>query len=61
MEHFQNDDLEYIVDDYYEVDGFDDGRVFSDDEFHTNQNTEHVDSDFEDDIDTVSNCYFSVN
>lgn len=61
MEHFQNDDLAYIVDDYYEVDDFDDGQFFSDDEFHTDQNTEHIDSDFEDDIDTVSNRYFSVN
>ncbi|KAG6598673.1 hypothetical protein SDJN03_08451, partial [Cucurbita argyrosperma subsp. sororia] len=52
MEQFQNDDLAYIVDDYFEVGDFDDGQFFSDDDFHTDQSTEHIDSDFEDDIDT---------
>lgn len=61
MEQFQNDDLAYIVDDYFEVDDFDDGGFFFDDDFNTNQTTiEQIDSDFEDDIDTVSNCYFYV-
>ncbi|KAG7020205.1 SPBC2A9.03, partial [Cucurbita argyrosperma subsp. argyrosperma] len=44
MEHFQNDDLA--------VNDFDDGGFFSDDEFHTDQNIEHIDSDFEDGMDT---------
>ncbi|XP_023522203.1 uncharacterized WD repeat-containing protein C2A9.03-like [Cucurbita pepo subsp. pepo] len=52
MEQFQNDDLAYIVDDYFEVGDFEDGQFFSDDDFHTDQSTEHIDSDFEDDIDT---------
>ena len=53
MEHFQNDDLA--------VNDFDDGGFFSDDEFHTDQNIEHIDSDFEDDMDTVSFANFLFN
>ena len=61
MEQFQNDDLAYIVDDYFEVGDFDDGQFFSDDDFHTDQSTEHIDSDFEDDIDTVSTATYLFN
>ncbi|PON61593.1 Guanine nucleotide-binding protein, beta subunit [Parasponia andersonii] len=47
MAHFVNDDLEYVVDDYYDVADFEE-VPFGDDQPHKN---DAIDSDFEDDFD----------
>ena len=53
MDHFQNDDLEYVVDDYFDVDDFDDDP-FADMQSHKRDDIDPFDSDFEDDFDMVS-------
>ncbi|KAL5559035.1 hypothetical protein UlMin_035246 [Ulmus minor] len=50
MDHFQNDDLEYVVDDYFDVDDFDDDP-FADMQSHKGDDIDPFDSDFEDDFD----------
>ncbi|GMN45299.1 hypothetical protein TIFTF001_014485 [Ficus carica] len=50
MAHFLNDDLEYVVDDYYDVDDFEEDP-FSENQPHKNGDADHFDSDFEDDFD----------
>ncbi|XP_041013334.1 uncharacterized WD repeat-containing protein C2A9.03-like isoform X1 [Juglans microcarpa x Juglans regia] len=53
MEHFQNDDLEYVVDDYYyDMAGFDDEDFFTHIEPQRNNDVDSPDSDFEDDFET---------
>ncbi|XP_010060167.2 uncharacterized WD repeat-containing protein C2A9.03 isoform X1 [Eucalyptus grandis] len=51
MEQFHNDDLEYVVDDFYD-EFYDDDNPFSDVESPRNSDTESVDSDFEDDFES---------
>ena len=54
MEHFQNDDLEYVVDDYYDVSDFEHDDPF--DEPEPQRDTadfDSFDSDFEDDFESV--------
>lgn len=53
MEHFQNDDLEYVADDYYDVPDFEEDDPFSDDQSLKNDEIENFDSDFEDDFEMV--------
>ncbi|XP_022773159.1 uncharacterized WD repeat-containing protein C2A9.03-like isoform X1 [Durio zibethinus] len=50
MEHFQNDDLEYVVDDYYDVDDFEHDDPFAEPE--PQRDTAEFDSDFEDDFES---------
>ncbi|KAH7524424.1 hypothetical protein FEM48_Zijuj06G0117700 [Ziziphus jujuba var. spinosa] len=50
MEHFQNDDLEYVTDDYYDVPDFEEDDPFSDDQSLKNDDIEDFDSDFEDEF-----------
>lgn len=54
MAHFLNDDLEYVVDDFYDVADFEEDP-FGDyyDPPHKNNATDSLDSDFEDDFDLV--------
>lgn len=60
MEHFQNDDLEYVVDDYYyDMADFDDDDLLPDNEPQRN-NDDSPDSDFEDDFETVIFILFRV-
>ncbi|XP_030541403.1 uncharacterized WD repeat-containing protein C2A9.03-like isoform X1 [Rhodamnia argentea] len=51
MEQFHNDDLEYVVDDYYD-EFYDDDNPFSDSESPLGTDVEMVDSDFEDDFES---------
>lgn len=51
--HFNNDELEYVVDDYYDASDFEDDP-FGDVESPRNNNFDSFDSDFEDDFPTVS-------
>lgn len=53
MEHFQNDDLEYVTDDYYDVPDFEEDDPFSDDQSLKNDDIEDFDSDFEDEFELV--------
>lgn len=53
MEHFSNDDLEYVVDDYYDVSDFEDEYTFSDNVRQQSLSSDSPDSDFEDDFETV--------
>jgi len=50
MEHFNNDDLEYVVDEYYDVPDFAVEDTSSD---IVPELTSDVDSDFEDEFPTV--------
>ncbi|KAJ0087095.1 hypothetical protein Patl1_08498 [Pistacia atlantica] len=50
--HFNNDDLDYVVDDYYDAADFDNDDPFSDVESPGNNNSDSLDSDFEDDFET---------
>ncbi|XVE95335.1 hypothetical protein REPUB_Repub02eG0088100 [Reevesia pubescens] len=51
MEHFQNDDLEYVVDDYYDVDDFEHDDAFTEPEPQRDTaEFDSFDSDFEDDF-----------
>ncbi|KAK8684094.1 hypothetical protein V6N13_040131 [Hibiscus sabdariffa] len=50
MEHFQNDDLEYVVDDFYDFDDFEHDDPFAGPEFL--RRTTDFDSDFEDDFES---------
>lgn len=52
MEQFHNDDLEYVVDDYFD-EFYDDDNPFSDVESPGSTDVESVDSDFEDDFESV--------
>ncbi|KAG6715008.1 hypothetical protein I3842_05G228800 [Carya illinoinensis] len=53
MEHFLNDDLEYVVDDYYyDMASFEDEDFFPDNEPQRNNDVDSPDSDFEDDFET---------
>ncbi|KAL2503811.1 Transducin/WD40 repeat-like superfamily protein [Abeliophyllum distichum] len=49
MEHFQNNELEYVVDDYYDVTDFDDDD-FSPRSVSNSIDDDSMDSDFEDDF-----------
>ncbi|KAI6687713.1 hypothetical protein NL676_024541 [Syzygium grande] len=51
MEQFHNDDLEYVVDDYFD-EFYDDDNPFSDVESPGSTDVESVDSDFEDDFES---------
>lgn len=51
MEQFHNDDLEYVVDDYYD-EFYDDDNLFSDSESPRSTDVEMADSDFEDDFES---------
>lgn len=53
MAHFQNDDLEYIADDYFDVPDFEEDDSFSDNQSVKNDNIHFLDSDFEDDFEIV--------
>ncbi|KAF7816953.1 putative WD repeat-containing protein C2A9.03 isoform X1 [Senna tora] len=55
MEHFNNDDLEYVDADYYDVPDFEDDDSFPDNGPHTNRASYSADSDFEDDFELQSN------
>ncbi|KAL6969100.1 hypothetical protein U1Q18_042992 [Sarracenia purpurea var. burkii] len=50
MAHFQNQDLEYMGEDYYDMTDFED-NPFEDTESHMNDVDESLDSDFVDDFD----------
>ncbi|XVF39492.1 hypothetical protein PTKIN_Ptkin01aG0038800 [Pterospermum kingtungense] len=50
MEHFQNDDLQYVVHDYYDVSDFEDDDSFAEPE--PQRETADFDSDFEDDFES---------
>ncbi|XVE60467.1 hypothetical protein DITRI_Ditri05aG0131000 [Diplodiscus trichospermus] len=50
MEHFQNDDLEYVVDDYYYVNDFEHDDRFAEPELQ--RDAAEFDSDFEDDFES---------
>ncbi|XP_040970896.1 uncharacterized WD repeat-containing protein C2A9.03 isoform X2 [Gossypium hirsutum] len=53
MEHFQNDDLEYIVDDYYDFDDFEHDDLFAEPEPRRDTaDFVSFDSDFEDDFES---------
>ncbi|XWS21531.1 hypothetical protein CRYUN_Cryun30bG0062200 [Craigia yunnanensis] len=53
MEHFQNDYLEYVVDDYYDVNDFEHDDPFAEPEPQRDTaEFDSVDSDFEDDFDS---------
>ncbi|TYI75976.1 hypothetical protein E1A91_D06G044800v1 [Gossypium mustelinum] len=53
MEHFQNDDLEYIVDDYYDFDDFEHDDLFAEpDPRRDTADFDSFDSDFEDDFES---------
>lgn len=60
MAHFLNDDLEYVVDDYYDVAEFEEDP-FSENHPHKNGDADYFDSDFEDDFDSVSFISFNFN
>ncbi|BFG19252.1 hypothetical protein CerSpe_055260 [Prunus speciosa] len=45
---FQNDELEYVVDDYFDVAEFEDNDAFAENQLRRSQD---ADSDFEDDFD----------
>ncbi|PPR93655.1 hypothetical protein GOBAR_AA27024 [Gossypium barbadense] len=54
MERFENDDLQYVVDDYYDVNDFNnDGAVAEPEPQRDTAGLESFDSDFEDDIESV--------
>ncbi|KAG7024635.1 SPBC2A9.03 [Cucurbita argyrosperma subsp. argyrosperma] len=50
MENLGNDFLDYLVDDYYDVDNFDEDSFFGDDETQRNSDAESLDDDFEEDF-----------
>ncbi|EOY16047.1 PREDICTED: uncharacterized WD repeat-containing protein C2A9.03 [Theobroma cacao] len=53
MEHFQNDDLEYVVDDYYDVDDFEHDNPFAEPEPQRDTaDLDSFDSDVEDDLES---------
>lgn len=56
MAHFHNDDLEYVGDDYYDVVDFED-NPFLEPEPQREADLDYIDSDFEDDFESV--CYRS--
>ncbi|KAL6296971.1 hypothetical protein ACE6H2_005113 [Prunus campanulata] len=51
MAQFQNDELEYVVDDYFDVAEFEDNDAFAENQLRRSQD---ADSDFEDDFDEQS-------
>lgn len=51
--HFDNDDLDYFGDDYYDAADFVHDNPFSDVESLGHSNSESLDSDFEDDFEMV--------
>lgn len=54
MAQFQNDDLEYVVDDYFDMASFEDGDdPFAENQPQRNNDFESPDSDFEDDFEMV--------
>lgn len=53
MEQFNNDDLEYVVGDYYDVPDFEDDDPPADSDPQNNGGFHSSDSDFEDDFETV--------
>lgn len=55
MAQFHNGDLEYIVDDLYDMTGFEDeyDNPFAQNEPETNNDSDPLDSDFEDDFESV--------
>lgn len=54
MERFENDDLQYVVDDYDDFDDFNnDGPVVEPEPQRDTAGLESFDSDFEDDIELV--------
>lgn len=52
MEQFHNDDLEYVVDDYYD-EFYEDDNPFSDAVSPRSTDDQSVDSDFEDEFESV--------
>jgi len=52
MEHSQNQELEYTVDNYYDMTNFDDHQ-FEDSESLSDSVDDSLDSDFEDDFEQV--------
>jgi hypothetical protein len=54
MAQFHNDDLEYVVDEFYDMSGFedDDDELFAENEAERNNGSDALDSDFEDDLET---------
>lgn len=57
MENFQNDDLQYVVDDYYDVNDFEHDDSFAEPELQ--RDAADFDSDFEDDFESVRLFFFS--
>lgn len=54
MAQFQNDDLEYVGDDYFDMASFeDDDNPFAENQPQRNSDFESPDSDFEDDFEKV--------
>lgn len=53
MEQFNNDDLEYIVGDFYDISDFEDDEFFPHDQPERAAHFDSPDSDFEDDFETV--------
>lgn len=60
MENLGNDFLDYLVDDYYDVDNFDDDSFFGDDETQRNSDAESMDDDFEEDFEMVNYPCLSI-
>lgn len=56
MENFQNDDLQYVVDDYYDVNDFEHDDSFAEPELQ--RDAADFDSDFEDDFESVRLFFF---
>ncbi|KAL6289021.1 hypothetical protein ACE6H2_006531 [Prunus campanulata] len=56
MAQFQNDELEYVVDDYFDVAEFEDNDAFAENQLRGSQD---ADSDLEDDFDEAAQPRFS--
>lgn len=54
MDRFNNDDLEYVVDDYFDSSDFEDQQTFSDNVPQHISDSDSHHSDFEDNFDTVT-------
>lgn len=61
MERFQNDDLEYIFDDYYDFDDFVHDDLFAEPEpWRDTADFDSFDSEFEDDFESVRSFFRSL-
>ena len=62
MAQFDNGDLEYVVDELYDMTGFEDEyyNPFTQNEPETNNGSDPLDSDFEDDFESVQSLVVVV-